>query len=112
MVVYGEVNKDNLLVNVGDEVVKGQKIAEMGLLVPFVFQPSGEKRGMLHLEMYTGEASGDVKQDVDYKDMMYSDSDDEKYTCKSDFQVSHMYKRRKDLINPIFYLNEMLKMNF
>src|SRR5690554_5452751 len=112
VVVYGEVNKDNLLVNVGDEVVKGQKIAEMGLLVPFVFQPSGEKRGMLHLEMYTGEASGDIKQDVDYKDMMYSDSDDEKYTCKSDFQVSHMYKRRKDLINPIFYLNEILKMNF
>ena len=104
---YGEVNKNNILVSVGDKVTKGQKIAEIGLLIPYVEQPKGEKRGMLHFEMYTGEASGRIKQNIEYKDMLYSDSDDEKFTCKSDYQIKHKFQRRKDLINPLYYLNEM-----
>jgi len=106
---YGEVNKNNILVSVGDKVTKGQKIAEIGLLIPYVEQPKGEKRGMLHFEMYTGEASGRIKQNIEYNDMLYSDSDDEKFTCKSDYQIMHKFQRRKDLINPLYYLNEMIE---
>ena len=55
MVRYGEVDKNKILVNVGDKVKRGQQIAEIGLLYDskdnsYVIQPSPDKRGMLHIE--------------------------------------------------------------
>ncbi|MHA7059416.1 M23 family metallopeptidase [Aquimarina sp. M1] len=105
MVRYGEVNKNNILVKTGDKVVRGQKIAEIGLLTKngrFIKQPSGEKRGMLHLEIYTGEESGALSNtSVKYNEMLYAKSG--KHISGSSFQ------RRKDLIDPLSLLNIMYK---
>ena len=94
---YGEVI--NVTVNQGDEVKKGQKIAEVGLLVPHVIQPAGEKRGMLHLEIYSGEEKTEISPGVvDVSTMKYTD----------DFSSStRSFKRRIDLIDPLELLNEL-----
>ena len=101
MVRYGEVNKNNILVKKGEYVKRGQPIAEIGLLVPHVHQPSGEKRGMLHLEIYTGEESGNLSNtSIKYSEMLYAKSG--KHISGSSFQ------RRKDLIDPLPLLKQML----
>ena len=100
MVRYGEVNKNNILVNIGDKVTRGQKIAEIGLLVPYVIQPSPDKRGMLHIEMYTGEESGALSNsNVNYSDMLYAKS--------TNFSAGRSFKRRKDLFDPLQLLKKM-----
>ncbi|QZT38993.1 M23 family metallopeptidase [Halosquirtibacter xylanolyticus] len=110
IVRYGEVHKNNIKVKVPDKVTKGQKIAEIGLLIPKIEQPSGDARGMLHFEMYTGECKGDsVSGSAGYTEMLYSESDDPTMTCKSKNNSNRRYNRRKDLINPLYYLNEMIK---
>ncbi|WP_055446352.1 M23 family metallopeptidase [Lacinutrix mariniflava] len=100
VVRYGEVNKNNILVKKGDYVKRGQKIAEIGLLVPHVHQPSGEKRGMLHIEFYTGEGSGNLSDTgIKYNEMLYAKSG--KHISGSSFQ------RRKDLFDPLPLLKKM-----
>ncbi|WP_271783486.1 M23 family metallopeptidase [Aquimarina algiphila] len=102
MVRYGEVKKGSaILVKVGDKVTRGQKIAEIGLLVPYVHQPYPDKRGMLHIEMYTGEESGSLSNSsVKYNDMTYATS--KNYS-------GYPFKRRKDLFDPLPLLDEMLE---
>ncbi|GGB21800.1 M23 family metallopeptidase [Agarivorans gilvus] len=79
---YGEV--DEALpdgIKVGDAVKKGQHIADVGLLT---FK-SGATMSMLHLEMYSGKASGALSD-------------------KS--PNSNEYKRRSDLLDPTPYLDK------
>ncbi|MFK8267020.1 M23 family metallopeptidase [Capnocytophaga cynodegmi] len=120
IVLYGEVkgnvkNKEgkiverHILVNVGDKVVQGQQIAEVGLLYdssdkenPYVLQPKPDKRGMLHIEMYTGEITGKLTNKMTkYEEMLYAKSDG--YNKKRQFQ------RRKDLFDPLELLEKMLE---
>ncbi len=102
---YGEVSKNNILVKVGEEVKQGDQIAEIGLLYSkkkdkYIIQPYPDKRGMLHLEMYTGEAKGKLTdKTVKYTDMLYAKSD--KYHKGRSFQ------RRKDLFDPLPLLKIM-----
>ena len=94
---YGEVSKNDILVKKGDSVIRGQQIAKIGLLYNskkkrYVIQPkkSGDKRGMLHIEMYTGESTGKLSdKTVKYNEMMYTKSG--KYIEDVSFQ------RRKNL---------------
>jgi len=100
IVRYGEVNKNGILVKVGDKVMRGQQIAKVGLLIPYVKQPSGEKRGMLHMEIYTGEGNGTLNdKSIKYNEMLYGKSG--KFISGSSFQ------RRKDLIDPLLLLKKM-----
>ncbi|UII28971.1 M23 family metallopeptidase [Fulvivirga maritima] len=102
IVRYGEVNKNNILVKVGDTVKKGQHIAKVGLLIPYVHQPAGEKRGMLHLEMYTGElSSSPYPGDVLYNKM--------KYARSKFYNGNQSFRRREDLIDPLDILNSTLQ---
>ncbi|AXT53805.1 hypothetical protein D1818_24385 [Aquimarina sp. BL5] len=102
---YGEVNKSNILVNVGDKVKRGQPIAEIGLLYnskkkTYIVQPSPDKRGMLHIEMYTGEESGPLTDpNVKYSDMLYAKS--------TNYSTGRSFKRRKDLFDPLTLLDKM-----
>ncbi|WP_159245465.1 M23 family metallopeptidase [Tenacibaculum maritimum] len=90
---YGEVSKNNI------KVKKGDKIAEVGLLIPNIKQPKSDKRGMLHIEMYTGEATGKLTdKTVKYSDMMYAKS--------SNYSKNRSFQRRKDLIDPLPLLEE------
>ncbi len=99
-VCYGEVHQDDILVKAGDKVVRGQQIAKVGLLRPYVRQPYPDKRGMLHLEMYTGEASGNLSdKSVKYSDMLYATSIKNKGVS---------FQRRKDLFDPLELIEEML----
>jgi len=105
MVRYGEVNKNGVLVKVGDKVVRGQEIAKIGLLKKngrFIKQPGSDKRGMLHIEIYTGEESGSLfgRSSVKYSDMSYATS--------SNYSSGRSFKRRKDLIDPLPLLKKML----
>lgn len=103
VVRYGEVKKGSaILVKKGQRVFRGDKIAEVGLLVPHVHQPAGEKRGMLHIEFYTGEESGALNDyQVTYADMLYAKSG--KYNGQASFQ------RRKDLFDGLDLLDKMLE---
>ncbi|WP_459212524.1 M23 family metallopeptidase [Aquimarina rhabdastrellae] len=97
---YGEVSKNNIKVKKGDIVKKGDKIAEIGLLVPNIMQPGTDKRGMLHIEMYTGEAKGNLtNKTIKYSEMMYAKS--------SKYSKNRSFQRRKDLIDPLPLLKEM-----
>ena len=104
---YGEVSKNNIKVKVGDKVFQGDKIAEIGLLYnkkkgTYIIQPSPDKRGMLHIEMYTGEATGSLKdKNIKYEDMLYAKSDN--------YNENRSFKRRKDLFDPLDLLKEMYK---
>lgn len=71
IVRYGEV--DTILVQIGQTVTRGQMIAKVGK------QPGGTQ---LHLEMYSGMASGQFKQENNLP-----------------------YKRRSDLIDPTPFLD-------
>ena len=98
---YGEVSKHNIMVKIGDKISQGDKIAEIGLLVPNVRQPYPDKRGMLHIEFYTGEAIGNLTStETKYSDMLYSKS--HKYSTNRSFQ------RRKDLFDPLPLLKDMI----
>lgn len=102
---YGEVGKNNILVKAGDFVSRGQQIAEIGLLMKnnrYIFQPSPDKRGMLHIEMYSGEESGTLtNRGVTYSEMLYAKSG--KHINGASFQ------RRKDLFDPLPLLKNMYK---
>ncbi|MDG1333814.1 MAG: peptidoglycan DD-metalloendopeptidase family protein [Crocinitomicaceae bacterium] len=96
---YGEVSKDDIKVKVGDKVKKGDHIAKVGLLVPHVKQPGSDKRGMLHLEMYTGEATGSLSsKSTKYSDMLTATS--------TNYATGRSFQRRKDLIDPLPLLKE------
>jgi len=96
---YGEVSKNDIKVKVGDKVKKGDQIGKVGLLVPHVKQPGSDKRGMLHLEMYTGEATGKLSsKSTKYSDMLYATSDN--------YSTGRSFQRRKDLIDPLPLLKE------
>ena len=101
---YGEVNKNNILVSVGDSIARGQKIGEVGLLTKdgrFIRQPSPDKRGMLHFEMYTGEATGRLSTGwVSVNDM--------KYARSINYSSGRSFRRRIDLIDPLPLLQTML----
>src|SRR5437016_6933105 len=71
IVRYGEV--DTIMVQVGAKVTKGQMIAKVGK------QPGGTQ---LHLELYTGDESGQFLQETNLP-----------------------YKRRSDIIDPTPYLD-------
>ncbi|ATA67553.1 hypothetical protein CGC48_02250 [Capnocytophaga cynodegmi] len=113
IVLYGEVSKEGIKVKVGDKVVQGQQIAEVGLLYnkknegkkdksPYVLQPKPDKRGMLHIEMYTGEAIGKLSDSkVKYTDMLYAKS--------GKYKEGMSFQRRKDLFDPLRLLEEMLE---
>ncbi|WP_103070910.1 hypothetical protein [Aquimarina sediminis] len=103
VVRYGEVKKGStILVKKGQRVFRGDKVAEVDLLVPHVHQPTGEKRGMLHIEFYTGEESGVLNDyQVTYADMLYAKSG--KYNGQASFQ------RRKDLFDGLDLLDRMLE---
>ncbi|QXP58597.1 M23 family metallopeptidase [Olleya sp. HaHaR_3_96] len=102
LVRYGEVKKGSaILVKEGEKVTRGQKIGEIGLLNPYVRQPYPDKRGMLHIEMYTGEGSGNLSdKSIKYSDMLYA-------TSKKNKGIT--FQRRKDLFDPLDLLNEMIK---
>ena len=100
MVRYGEVNKDGILVKVGQRVEKGDKIAKIGLLFPYIRQPYPDKRGMLHFEIYTGEETGSLtNKKVKYEDMTYAKS--------TNYNKGRSFQRRKDLIDPLPLLKNM-----
>lgn len=100
MVRYGEVNKDGILVKVGQRVEKGDKIAKIGLLFPYIRQPYPDKRGMLHFEIYTGEETGSLtNKKVKYDDMTYAKS--------TNYNKGRSFQRRKDLIDPLPLLKNM-----
>ncbi len=102
---YGEVSKNNIKVKAGQKVLKGEKIAEIGLLYnkaenKYIVQPSPDKRGMLHIEMYTGEATGKLSnKTVKYTSMLYAKS--------SKYSTNRSFQRRRDLIDPLPLLKEM-----
>jgi hypothetical protein len=99
VVRYCEVDRSHGI-QVGDKIEQGQEIAKVGLLTPHVMQPAGEKRGMLHIEMYTGEGSGTFYPGVvPYSNMLYAKSG--KYIPGASFQ------RRADLIDPLELLTKM-----
>ncbi len=100
IVRYGEVSKNNIKVHEGQIVKKGQQIAEIGLLVPYVIQPWPDKRGMLHFELYTGVASGKLNQATPYDKMIKATSDN---------YPGYTFNRRKDLRDPLELLNQMLE---
>ncbi|MBE7661050.1 M23 family metallopeptidase [Tenacibaculum finnmarkense genomovar finnmarkense] len=101
---YGEVGKNNILVKTGDKVIRGQQIAEIGLMYnskkkKYIMQPYPDKRGMLHIEMYSGEETGKLtNRGIKYKEMMYSAS--------INYSKSRSFQRRKDLFDPLELLNE------
>lgn len=99
--LYGEVNKSGILVKEGDIVKRGDPIAKVGLLDPFVVQPYPDKRGMLHFELYTGEASGATGSKTKYSDMLYAES--------INYSKDRSFKRRKDLFDPLQLLEEMIR---
>lgn len=101
VVRYGEVHKNGILIKEGDRVIRGQQIAKIGLLVPHVIQPYPDKRGMLHIEIYTGEESGSLfgRSSVKYGDMLYAKS--------TKYATSRSFKRRKDLFDPLTLLKKM-----
>ncbi len=105
---YGEVSKlqTDILVKSGDLVKKGQQIAKVGKLInnngTEFQQPDGEVRGMLHLEMYTGEDTGPLSLNSSqspYVQMRYAKS--------NSFSTGRSFLRRKDLYDP---LPELVKM--
>ena len=104
IVRYGEVSKDDILVKKGDKVARGAKIGKVGLLTKdgrFIKQPSPDKRGMLHLEMYTGEATGSLSPGwVDLDDMLHATA--------VTYKDGRSFRRRKDLIDPLPFLKTML----
>ena len=79
---YTEVD-ENRLVAVGEEVYEGQQIGTVG--------KNNKERGMLHLEMYRGTASGSLSQPTN-QTYLYVDGVN--------------YERRKDLIDPTPYLDQ------
>lgn len=96
---YGEVSKNDIKVKTGDTVKKGDQIGKIGLLVPHVKQPGSDKRGMLHLEMYTGEATGKLSsKSTKYSDMLHATS--------ANYATGRSFQRRKDLIDPLPLLKE------
>jgi len=103
IVRYGEVKKGSaILVKIGDKVSRGQKIGEVGLLVPYVHQPAGEKRGMLHIEFYTGEESGNLSD----TSVLYSKM---KYATSSKYNGIASFQRRIDLFDGLDLLDKMLE---
>lgn len=104
IVRYGEVNKNNIQVQRGDIVARGEKIAEVGLLTKdgrYIRQPNPDKRGMLHLEMYTGEATGRLSPGwVALGDMLHATA--------SVHGAGRSFRRRIDLIDPLPLLQTML----
>jgi murein DD-endopeptidase MepM/ murein hydrolase activator NlpD len=79
---YTELDQ-NRPVAVGEEVYEGQQIGTVG--------KNNKGRGMLHLEMYKGTASGPLTQE---HNMNYL------------YVEPLNYQRRKDLIDPTPYLDE------
>ncbi len=104
IVRYGEVNKNNILVKKGDKVARGAKIGEVGLLTKdgkYIKQPSPDKRGMLHMEIYTGEVTGTLSPGwVDLDDMLHAKA--------VTYKTGRSFRRRKDLIDPLPFLKTML----
>ncbi|MGY3793352.1 M23 family metallopeptidase [Aquimarina sp. 433] len=107
VVRYGEVDKNTIKVKVGDRVKRGQKIAEVGQLIRSdgtnFQQPSGENRGMLHIEFYTGEEKEKTFKPgwVNTSEMLHAKSDS--------FSSGRSFKRRRDLFDPLKILDKMLK---
>ncbi|WP_027392892.1 M23 family metallopeptidase [Aquimarina latercula] len=107
IVRYGEVDKSTIEVKIGDKVKRGQKIAEVGQLIrddgTNFQQPTGENRGMLHIEFYTGEEKGKTFKPgkVNTSEMLHAKSDS--------FSSGRSFKRRRDLFDPLKILDKMLK---
>ena len=107
VVLYGEVSKEGIKVKVGDKVAQGQQIAEVGLLYnekkkKYVEQPDPDKRGMLHMEMFTGEGKGSLStRNVKYGEMLYAKS--------GKYKEGMSFRRRKDLFDPLQLLEKMLE---
>ena len=87
----------------GDIVKRGDPIAKVGLLDPFVVQPYPDKRGMLHFELYTGEASGATGSKTKYSDMLYAKS--------INYSKDRSFQRRKDLFDPLQLLKEIIQIS-
>lgn len=82
IVRYAELDK-NRLVKEGDEIEAGTQLGVVGV--------NNKGRGMLHLEMFKGTATGPYKR-----------VDNSTY----DFVTSGNYQRRRDLMDPTPYLEK------